>query len=58
MQSRFLACSLLLLAPINCTILAPEAGTLSGPSQAPAPASEAYVQITSVTVEPCAIHKT
>jgi hypothetical protein len=57
MQSRFLACSLLLLGPINCTILAPEGGTVSGPSQAPAPASEAYVQVTSVTVEPSVIHK-
>ena len=58
MQSRFLVCSLFLLTPISCAILAPEAGTLSGIFQAAAPVSEPYVQVSSVTVEPAAIHKT
>ncbi len=58
MQSRFLTCSLLLLTPISCVILAPEAGMLSGLSQAAAPVSEPYVQVSSVSIEPAAIHKT
>ena len=58
MQSRFLTCSLLLLTPISCVILAPETGMLSGLSQAAAPVSEPYVQVSSVSIEPAAIHKT
>ena len=39
-------------------LVAGEAGTPSVQSQAPAPVSESYVQVTSVTVEPSTIHKT
>jgi hypothetical protein len=58
MQNTALACSLLVFSFIGCGLVIEEAETPLVRSQASGPVTEPYVQVTSVTVEPSAIHKT
>jgi hypothetical protein len=57
MKRRSLTLSLIMIALFSCTFLTYEARTIAGYPQAPAPASESYVQVSSVTVEPSTIHR-
>jgi hypothetical protein len=58
MPSAALACSLLVFSSVGYWLVAGEAETPLVRSQTSAPVTEPYVQVTSVTVEPSAIHKT
>ncbi len=58
MRSTALTCSLLVFSFIGYGLVAGEAETPLVRSQASAPVTEPYVQVTSVTSEPSAIHKT
>jgi len=57
MKKRSLTLSLTILALFGYTFLTYNARTIAGYPQAPAPSSESYVQVSSVTVEPYTIHK-
>ncbi len=57
MEKRFVGPSLLIVTVMGCLLLTRDARTAPGYVQTPAPVSEAYVQVTSVTVEPPTIHK-
>ena len=57
MDRRFLACFILVLAVISCPTLVGNAQTAHIHAQSSESVPEAYVQITSVTVEPSIIHK-
>jgi hypothetical protein len=56
MRNTALACSLL-FSFIGCGLVIGEAETPMVRAQASPPVAESYVQVTSVTVEPSAIHK-
>jgi hypothetical protein len=58
MEKRFLALSLPILALFSCIFLTRDARTAPSHPQTRTPVSESYVQVTSVTVEPSAIHRT
>src|SRR5258707_40148 len=58
MKKRSLTLSLTILALFGYTFLTYDARTIAGYSQAPAPPSESYVQVSSVIVEPSTVHKT
>ncbi len=58
MEKRFVGPSLLIVTVMGCLLLTRDARTASGYVQTPAPVSEAYVQVTSVRVEPPTIHRT
>jgi hypothetical protein len=57
MQKGFLATSLSILVFVGCAFLEPEARMVRH-AQEPTTVPEPFVQVTSVTVEPSAIHKT
>jgi hypothetical protein len=58
MRSTGLACSLLVFAFVGYGLVAGETEMPLVRPQASAPVTEPYIQVTSVTIEPSAIHKT
>lgn len=58
MQKRFLVTSIPILAFLGCAFLKPEARMAVQHAQEPTTVPEPFVQVTSVTVEPSAIHRT
>ena len=58
MQKRFLATFLIPLVLMSYALLKPGARAALRHDQASTTASDAYIQVTSVTVEPPTVHKT